>query len=295
MKGFATVLIFIFFFMLMPAGAELRRQKPQRIVSLTLGTDEILLSLVDPKRILAITRYASDPGISNVSDLASAIPSRIKHPSVEMIVALQPDLILAASYTAPDLVRQLSNIGFSVLTLTLFSSIEGIRKNIQTIGQAVGEPEKAEALIKKMNARLKSISDRVSGIKERPRLLSYSLEGWTSGKETTFDEIVSFAGGRNVAAEAGIVKHPKISLEAVLEMNPDILILNAWQPDGSDSNNKKLRTHPALQTVSAVKTGKVYSVPGKYMTSVSHFIADGVEAMARLLHPSLFKTKGPRP
>ncbi len=295
MKYITAFLFVIFSFSATALSAEPTSPKPQRIVSLTLGTDEILLSLVDPLRIVAITQYASDPGISNVSDLASVIPTQIKHPSVEVIVALQPDLILAASYTTHDLVQQLNDLGLPVLTLTIFSSIEGIEKNIRTIGRRLGEPKQAEALIIEMKARLKSVSDRISEIENRPGLLSYSLEGWTSGKETTFDEIVTLAGGRNLAAEAGIVKSPKISLEAVLEWNPDILILNAWQPEDSNTNNKKLLAHPALQTVSAVKTGKVYSVPGKYLTSVSHFIVDGVEFMARLLHPKRFPINSSNP
>lgn len=101
---------------------------PQRIVSLTLGTDEILLSLIDPKRIIAVTTLAIDPGISNVVDLAKTIPNKIGRASVEPVIALQPDLVLVASYTANDIVEQLKEVGLPVMRLTLFSSITGIKK-----------------------------------------------------------------------------------------------------------------------------------------------------------------------
>lgn len=261
--------------------------KPTRIVSLTLGTDEILLSLVEAKRITAVTRYALDATLSNVADLAKHIPNHIAEAGVETIVALAPDLILAARYTSSDVVRQLEGLGFPVVLLSEFSSLKGIEGNIRSIGAAVGEPEKAEALVHEMTRRLDAVAAQESKIKDKPGLLSYDVSGWTAGKETTFDELVTLAGGRNLAAEAGITGHKKISLETVVELNPEIMILNTWTPSGGTSN-ETLRNHPALQSVSALQTGRVYGIPGKHLTTVSHFIVEGVEALARLLHPALF-------
>ena len=289
--------ITLFFFALVlssPLAEAQTSAKARRIVSLTLGTDEILLSLIDPKRLAAITDYAADPDISNVSQLANQVPVRIKQAGAESIVALKPDLIFVASYTNQTLVKQLKDIGFPVVTLTLFSSIDGIKKNIRAVGYAVGETEKAGKLIAKMEKRLSAVAERLSSTVKRPALLSYDLERWTAGRDTLFDEIVALAGGRNLAAEAGMTGHPKISLEAVVDLNPEVLILNAWHPDGDDVNQTLLK-HPALQSLRAIRENRVYSIPGKYLTTVSHFIAEGVEAMARLLHPTLFTANISRP
>ncbi len=287
--------LFALFFLVMWLGTgETSDSKPHRIVSLTLGTDEILLSLVSPDRILAVTEFALDPGISNVTALAEAIPNRFRQSSIEKIVALDPDLIIAASYTPSDVLLQLKNIGFKVLILTQFSSIDGIKSNIRTVGRAVQEVDKAEALIAEMETRLSAVAQVVKEVKRKPGLLSFDLEGWTAGRHTTFDEIVQRAGGKNLAADAGLNGHPKISLEKVVEIDPEIIILNQWHPDSGDRHRPVLN-HPALQSVSAVKTGQVFQIPGKQLTSVSHFIVLGVEKMAQKLHPALFKGRHSTP
>lgn len=260
---------------------------PERIVSLTLGTDEILLSLVDPKRILAVTDLAADPGISNVSGLARQVPNKIKQVGVEPIIALQPELILAASYTSNDVVKQLEEAGLHLVRLDLFSSIVGIKENIRSIAQAVGARKKGEALIIKMAQQLQGIQAKVSNAEVRPGVLPYSPEGWTAGRDTIFDEMVKLAGGKNLAAEAGITGHQKISLEVVIQADPEIILLSAWQPD-TDHFDQKLLRHPVLQNVSAIRENRVYALPERYLTTVSHFIAEGVEAMAKLFHPGLF-------
>ncbi len=289
MSVFGSALLLCVLIFSSPFAAAQTAAKAQRIVSLTLGTDEILLSLVAPERLIAITSYAADPDISHVSVLAKQVKLRFRHPGVESIVALNPDLIFVASYTKKPLVQQLEALGFPLFKLSSFSSISGIKKNIRLVGQAVGEPEKAENLIAEMMQRLAKVAERLSASElKRPTLLSYSPERWTSGAETTFDEIVTLAGGRNLAAEAGISGHPKISLEAVVDLDPEILILNAWRPEGGDVNQPLLR-HPALQSLRAIQENRVYQVPGKHMTTVSHFIVEGVEAMARLLHPGRFQ------
>ncbi|MFQ5779817.1 MAG: ABC transporter substrate-binding protein [Nitrospiria bacterium] len=264
------------------------KRVPQRIVSLTLGTDEILLSLVDPKRILAVTRFAADPAISNVAEAARAIPNKISQAGAEQVVALAPDMVLAASYTSADVVKQLTDVGLPLVRLELFSSIEGIKENIRAVGLAVGAPERAEEIIAKMDRRLRNLSEPVSTIEDRPAVLSYGPDGSTAGRETTFDEMVARAGGRNLAAEAGLIGHRKISLETVVTLDPEVIILSAWQPEAPNFEHLLL-THPALKGVSAVKEKRVYVIPERQLTTVSQYIVDGTEALARLIHPALFK------
>lgn len=285
-----TLVIIILFASILLAQAE--EVKPQRIVSLTLGTDEILLSLVETPRVLAVTNYALDDNVSNVSEAAKAVPQHIKNAGVETVVALNPDLVLAATYSSADVIKQLKDLGLPVVTLRQFSSLEGIEENIRIVGRAVGESEKAEALISEMQQRLKILGAQLPKKSARPVLLSYDVSGWTAGSETTFDALVSLAGGRNLAAEAGIVGHKKISLETVVAMNPEVMIYNTWTSDVARSNAALIKK-PALQSVAAVKNGRLHGVPGKYLTTVSHYIVQGVEAMARLLYPKVFAAKSP--
>jgi len=244
---------------------------PQRIVSATLATDEILLSLIEPSRIAALTYYADDPGISNVTDRAGIVPKRIRA-DAEEIVALAPDFVFVARYTNEELLRFLEGAGLAVFKFQHFESIRAIQENIRTVGRAVHAGSKAEEVIAWMNERM---SMRV--YEAQPRVLYYTPDGFTAGAETVIDEIITRAGGRNVAREIGIVKHKRISLEEIIRSDPEHIVMGA---------GRKLAPldHPALKNVAAVRFGNVHSVPSKHLTCMSQYCVLGIEEMAKVIH-----------
>ncbi|MBI3805432.1 MAG: ABC transporter substrate-binding protein [Nitrospirae bacterium] len=260
--------------------------QPQRIVSLTLGTDEILFSLVDPKRIVAVTYLAVDPGVSHVVEQAKQIPNHL-HLSVEGVIALHPDLVLVATYTAADVVKALTDAKLPVMKLALFSSVKGVEQNILAVGRAVGEEARAEEIVSEMRRRLQRIVSRVGAASTRPGVLFYSPTGVVAGKETMFDEMAVLTGGRNRAAEAGLVGHQKISIETLIQLDPEIVIVSDWNPEEPDFY-QKLITHPALGHLSAIRNRRVYAIPEKHLSSVSHYLIDGIEQVARVIHPERF-------
>ncbi|SRR5579884_1146842 len=261
-------------------------KKPQRIVSLTLGTDEILFSLVDPKRIIAVTYLAVDPAVSHVVEEAKKVPNHL-HLSVEGVIALHPDLVLVAAYTAADVVKALTDAKLPVMRLDLFSSIKGVEQNILAVGRAVDEEQRAEALVSEMDRRLQRIANRAAAVSNRPGVLFYSPTGVVAGKETTFDEMAALTGGRNRAGEVGLVGHQKISTETLIQLDPEIVIVSDWNPEEPDFY-QKLITHPALGHLSAIRNRHVYAIPEKHLSAVSQYIIDGVEEVARVIHPELF-------
>ncbi len=261
-------------------------KKPQRIVSMTLGSDEILLSLVDPKRIVGVTYLAVDPKISHVAEAAKAVPYKIRL-DLERVVALEPDLVLVASYTSPDFVKQLIDARLPVMKLELFTSIPRIKQNILAVGRAVGEEERARKVIEEMDRRIMEVKKKAASSKKRPGVLAYGPTGSTAGRETTFDEMVTLAGGRNLAADTGIVGHVNISVERLVMIDPEIIILSTWNPEAPGFEQIFLND-PALKQLSALRAKQVHAIPEKYLTTVSQYIVEGVEKMARLIHPELF-------
>lgn len=261
-------------------------RKPQRIVSLTLGTDEILFSLVDPTRIAAITYLATDPGISHVAEAAKRVPNKIRA-NLEQVVALQPDLVLVATYTSMDVVKQLTEARLPIVKLELFSSIDGIKENIRTVGRAVGEARRAEEIVAEMERRLTTFAERAGAAQKRPGVLFYSPTGVVAGKETTFDEIAALIGARNQGAEAGLVGHQKMSVERLIELDPEIVIVSEWNPEEADFY-QKLMAHPELGHLSAIRNRRVHAIPEKHLSTVSHHIVDGIEQMTRMIHPEWF-------
>lgn len=245
---------------------------PQRIVSVTLATDEILLSLVEPSRIAALTHYAHDPDISNVVDRARVVPKRIRA-DAEEIVALAPDIVFVARYTNDELLRFLEGAGPFVYKFDHIESMRVIQENIRAVGRAVHAESKAEEVVAWMNERM---APRVP--EGRPTVLYYTPDGFTAGADTIVDEIITRAGGRNVAREIGLVGSRRISLEEVIRCDPEHIVMSAGR-------KRVPLDHPALKDVAAVRSGRIHSLPQRHLTCVSQYCVLGIEEMARAIHP----------
>lgn len=261
---------------------------PQRIVSLTLATDEMLLALVRPERIRALTIWADDPLSSNVVTEAGRIPHRVGA-NAEQVIAHQPDLILVAPYTAAAVTNLLKAGGSPLHVLQSYDSIAEIQRNIIAVGRAVGEQPRAETLVADMNRRLAAVEEQLRGFPQ-PAVLYYMPGGFTAGRHTTIDEMLTRAGGRNVAAAAGIWRFKRISQERLVTLNPRIILVGG-NPHESQAESVRtlLLADPALQTIDAVNTRRVYVLPYTTLTTVSHYIAQSVEHVARILHPHAFQ------
>ncbi|MGH7960660.1 MAG: ABC transporter substrate-binding protein [Candidatus Binatia bacterium] len=257
---------------------------PQRIVSLTLGTDEMLLALVARERIAALTYLADDPRYSNIVAEARAIAHKVRG-NAELVFARQPDLILVAAYTpasAKDLLRQ---VGVPVVELGSYDSLASIERNILTVGQAVGEETQAQALVAAMWQRLSAVREQI-GDAPRPRVVYYSPGGFIAGDQTIMHDVLTYAGARNAAVEIGIHSGKKISTETLVALNPAAILVSG-EAQGVGLRDLLL-ADPTLQTIAAVERGAVYSLPRAYTSTVSHHIVRCAEAIARVLHPERF-------
>lgn len=268
-------------------------QKPRRIVSTTLGGDHILLALVRPERILALTHFAADPSYSFVPHVARELPPDRLIAQVsgaaERLLAWRPDLVVVASFSEPSTVAHLRDAGIPVLVLQHFSSMEDVRDNILLLGRAVGEESRAEELVEEMEARLEAVSRRVEGRPE-VRVMTYALIGGravTEGAATSFEAMIRAAGGVNVAArEAGLVGSVNISMERLLALDPDVILVPGSGQESAHLDD--LLDRPGAESLKAVRGGRVIVVQDRYFYTVSHYIAESVELFARLLHPEVF-------
>ena len=258
-------------------------QVPQRIVSVNIASDEILLALV-PERLIAVSVLADDPEVSAVVREARAIPIRV-NADAERIVDLRPDLVVIGGHSF-HVASQLRELGLRVVTIEGFESIAWVEQLVRTLGQAAGVPARADRLVAEMRERLRRVEERVAA-RPRPRVLTYARSGYTDGRRTIIDDVIRIAGGANVAAALGIVGGRQISLEQVIAADPDAIVMNAsqrWTP-GFQS---EFLGHPALRTVRAVRDRRVYELSARLMITASQHIAETVEALAAQLHPAAF-------
>ena len=261
------------------------QQPPQKIASVTLGSDEILLALVGPQRMIGVTHFASDPQISNVADQLDGIPHTDLSGSPEVLISLDADLIVLANYNNPAALAQLEDAGLTVFVLSDFYTLDDIRANIRLLGQVTGEESRAEDVIAEMDSRLQAIQEAV---KDQPpvRVLYYEAGGISYGPGSTVDQMITLAGGLNVIGESDLGAYPLINAEYILDADPDVILLGGWFGGEASDAVSWFTADPAFQTLRAVREGHVYAISDAHMTNVSQYIVDGVEDIARLLYPA---------
>lgn len=267
--------------------------EPKRIISLTLGSDEMLLGFVDKSRILAITSYADDAGISNVSADAAGVPERVSSDKLEKIIELKPDLLVLDTWADPKFVKQMRDAGITVYTFKTPSNVDEQKTVIAELAKITGAEEKGTEIINWMDAKLNEVSNRLAALKPEEKLtvMDYGEMG-SSGKGTNYDDIVTRAGLINVVSKAGMEGWPVVSKEKMIEMNPDIITLPSWYYDRNNSlqgMTDKLKKDKSLQTVNAIKENRLISVPNPHISAISQYVVLGVEDVAKAAYPELFK------
>ena len=266
-------------------------QPPQRVLSYSLGHDEMVLALLTADRIAAVGPYTADPAYSNVAAFASDLPSYEK--GVENVLAAAPDLVIVSKYTDADIVDLIEEAGVTVVRPALESSAEGNIPTILLIGYMLGVEERALELVAEIDRRLSAVKDRVPPVGDESRpvvlaLTNYSDKIYAAGSGTTEGGIIVTGGGVNAAAEEGLSAHQEISIESIAAMNPDVILVTQPPEFGGIQFRDELLANAILSGVPAVANGMVHLVDSRRFTTLSHWNVRGIESTALLLYPDLF-------
>ena len=261
-------------------------KKYNHIVSLTLSGDEMLLGLVPENRIVGLSgKINEDKEISNIVDKAKKFPK--VEGNEEVLMSLEPDLIIVADWLSKRITDIGAITGAKVYFYKTPSSYEEQKKLIRDLANLVEEKENGEKLIKNMDDRLKALQNKIAKNYKgaKPRILMYTSFGTTSGKNTTFNDMVKLINGVNVVAEAGVDRFKDISKEKIIELNPDIIIVPiAKKYDNVAKVSKLFFEDPSLKNVKAVKNKKVYFVQYKDISATSQYMIDNIENLAKVVY-----------
>jgi cobalamin transport system substrate-binding protein len=253
-------------------------REPRRIVSQTLGTDEILLAICPTEQIVALSDLAEDGDYSNVVEEARRIPNRTTQ-GPEQILQFKPDLIFVASYSRAETVELLKASKAPVFRFANFDSIADIKSNIRTVGYATGTDAGAERIIRKMDEDLAAVRARIPKSESPLRVMSYDQLGYTAGSNTLFDDVVRAAGAVNVSAEQGIKGFAKINSEKIVEWQPEFLITGANRGKEKSVRNRLLED-PAVANSNAARAGRIIVIDNRHFLTVSHHVVGFVEDLA---------------
>jgi iron complex transport system substrate-binding protein len=257
---------------------------PRRIVSIALADDEMLLDLVPPERLVGLTPYVDDPATSVSAIHAPAGAARVVEDEAEALLALQPDLVVSAGYTRSEPLVLLEAAGIPVIGTGAHATLEGVLSALTTLGDAVGEPNRARALVGSLRARIAAVSARPRPA--RPTRVLLWDGGYTYGAGTLQDDILRRAGGMNVASEAGMRGPVPLTEEAAVALAPDVLVVPITDGALRSRAPELVGDAPVWRAVGAVQRGQVYGVPRAWMGSVSQHAVRALEAVATLLGES---------
>jgi iron complex transport system substrate-binding protein len=257
---------------------------PGRIVSHVPGITEILYALELEEKVVGVSDYCDYP------EEAKLKPSvgNYFNPSIENIVALNPDLVLTDGHS--EGIKQLDNLGITYMVIDP-KDIDGILRDIELVAKVTNSEDRAGKLIKDMRERMAYVMTRVEGA-PRPKVF-YIIDAtdlnnpWTAGLGSFIDSLITMAGGENIGAKAGSA-WAKMSIEEVVNSDPDIIILptkhgTAFTPP------EALKGHPTWQKITAVKGGRIFTIDDDLVSRYGPRIILGLEEMAKIIHPELFK------
>jgi iron complex transport system substrate-binding protein len=253
------------------------RSQPRRIVSLTLGSDELLLELVPPERLAGLSIFVDSPSASLASAFAPKGPARVTG-EPESLLALEPDLIVASAYTRPDALSLLEGSGVPVIGIGSHTTFDAILATVTMLGAAVGESERAQSLVAAARSRIDAVVARRRG---RPRRVLIWDGGFTYGRGTLEDDMVRLAGGENVAR--GLEGAGALTEEAVVALDPEVVIVPIQGAVVERDAPGLVGDGPIWRATDAVRRGDVHGVPRVWIGSVSLHAIRALEAIAAIV------------
>lgn len=252
---------------------------PERVVSLSPGATETIYALSSQDILVGRSDYCDYP------EAATKIESvgQITEPNIEKIAELNPDLVIASAHFSKELVDKIEALGIKVAVLYGEDSFDDAYKNIQDIALVLGKQEEGTKIIDEMKKKVEEVENKVRDLKKPSvyYVVGFGKTDFTAGGNTFIGQIIDRAGGENIAKEIDGWNYSK---EVLMEKNPDIVVLS----DKYDSKSG-FTTGEGYKDLKAVKEGSVYEIDDNMLSRQGPRQADGLEALAKIIHPEAFK------
>jgi iron complex transport system substrate-binding protein len=259
---------------------------PRRIVSLAPSITEQLFAVGAGDRIVGVTLYDNyPPQVRRLERVGGYVAKSL---SVEKILSLRPDLVLARGEIQRGVIEALERLRLPVVALEP-STFDEVYATLTLLGRLTDQARQAARVVADMQRRVARVRHKVAAIPP-PRRVSVFYKGYvepllTAGPSTFIGRMIDLAGGINIFADL-TERYPQISAEEVLRRNPDIILEPA-------SNGTPLGSEPALQRpgwrhLAAVQHGRVYLLDDDLVSRPGPRLAEALEEIAAMLYPALF-------
>ncbi|GHV82383.1 ABC transporter substrate-binding protein [Spirochaetia bacterium] len=258
-----------------------------RIISTAPSNTEILLGLGLGDKLVAVDSIsAAVPGVpANIARID------FSYPDGEVIVGLNPDLIIAAGHnqtvSGEDPFALIKEMGIPVVYLPTSKTIDSIYADIRFIGDILGAEDRAEKMVREMKAKVDSIAEIGASIREKRSVyfeMTYPPYMVTIGRDNYITEMISTIGAYNIFAGEPDWFTPAV--EAIIDRNPDVIITMG----SADSNYiSDIKSRPGFEHITAVKNGDIHTVDIDSVSRPSQHILLALEQMARAVYPDAYE------
>jgi len=212
------------------------------IASMNLCTDQLLISLADPEQILGLSRYARERFESFAADDARKF--RILSGGAEDILLLHPDVVVASLYDKRSTRELLKEKGLHLAEFAVPRNLDEVKAQIIEMGDLVDHPDRASAEIARLDDAIARARETVS--QHRYKVLPLSRRGWVSGSDSLLSSLLAETGLFNAAGDLGITFGGYASLEAIVNLKPDFIVV-ADASERAEDDGHAFLLHPALE------------------------------------------------
>jgi len=260
---------------------------PQAIVSLSPSTTEILFAIGAGDQVVGRDDFSVYPEaameVESIGSLWEGVPT-------EAILALEPDLVIAAQIVSEENIQVLLDLGLPVYWQANPVDFDDLYQNLLNIAEISGHTNETEILVTDLQTRVDVVVTSIADAKDTPSVF-YELDAtdpanpWTTGSGTFIDYIITMAGGLNVA-EALQGDYAQISAEQLIAVNPKIILLaDALYGVTPES----VAERPGWDVIIAVQNEDIFPIDPNIMSVPGPRLVDALEETARLIHPELFE------
>ncbi len=213
-----------------------------RIASMNVCTDQLLLTLADPGQILGLSRYARERSESFAAEDARRY--RILSGGAEDILVLRPDIVVASLFDRRSTRELLKEKGLHLVELAVPRNLDEVRAQIRQMGELVGHPDRASAEIARLDDAIARARQAVAS--KHYRVLPLSRRGWVTGSDSLLSSLLAETGLVNAAGDLGITFGGFASLEAIVNLKPDLIVVSE-AGDRAEDDGRAFLLHPALE------------------------------------------------
>jgi iron complex transport system substrate-binding protein len=253
---------------------------PERIVSTAPTPTEMLFAVGAGDLVVGVDSYSDYPAeVANITKVGDYTLS------TEVIVSLQPDLIVSSDLVPISQLELLEDLGIPFVILAT-RTLDDVLKDLRLVGILTGHVDEANELADELENRIEAVTSKTQTVDlVKPRVYLEYYPFWTYGPGSFGDDLIALAGGINIAENTSS-EYPMLTSEFVIAQDPEIIVYTVGYMTTTTAD--EISSRPGWDVITAVSEGNIHSMDDNLLSRYGPRIVDGLEELAALLHPDLF-------